>query len=41
MKYLDEYRDTDAAQKLADAIRRITTRRWVIMEVCGGQARRL
>jgi len=37
MKFLDEYRDTDAAQKLADAIRRITTRPWVIMEVCGGQ----
>src|SRR5436305_5059102 len=37
MKYLDEYRDTDAAQKLADAINRITTRPWVIMEVCGGQ----
>ncbi|CAN5364201.1 hydrogenase formation protein HypD [soil metagenome] len=37
MKYLDEYRDTEAAQKLADAIKRITTRPWVIMEVCGGQ----
>jgi hydrogenase expression/formation protein HypD len=37
MKYLDEYRDPDAARKLADAIRKITTRPWVIMEVCGGQ----
>src|SRR5581483_5358612 len=37
MKYLDEYRDTAAAQKLAEAIRRTVTRPWVIMEVCGGQ----
>jgi hydrogenase expression/formation protein HypD len=37
MKYLDEYRDANAAKKLAEAIRRITTRPWVIMEVCGGQ----
>jgi hydrogenase expression/formation protein HypD len=37
MKYLDEYRDTAAASKLAEAIRRTVTRPWVIMEVCGGQ----
>src|SRR6202789_2831248 len=37
MKYLDEYRDTEAAQKLATAIARVTTRPWTIMEVCGGQ----
>jgi hydrogenase expression/formation protein HypD len=37
MKYLDEYRDADAARKLADAIARAVTRPWVIMEVCGGQ----
>jgi hydrogenase expression/formation protein HypD len=37
MKYLDEYRDADAAKKLADAIARAVTRPWVIMEVCGGQ----
>jgi hydrogenase expression/formation protein HypD len=37
MKYLDEYRDTQAAARLAEAIQRITTRPWVIMEVCGGQ----
>src|SRR5579862_3731833 len=37
MKYLDEYRDPAAAKKLAEAIGRITTRPWVIMEVCGGQ----
>jgi hydrogenase expression/formation protein HypD len=37
MKYLDEYRDADAAKKLADAIARTVTRPWTIMEVCGGQ----
>ena len=37
MKYLDEYRDADAAHKLAREITRITTRPWSLMEVCGGQ----
>ena len=37
MKYLDEYRDPVAAQKLAEAIKRTVTRPWTIMEVCGGQ----
>ncbi|MBN1586380.1 MAG: hydrogenase formation protein HypD [Candidatus Omnitrophica bacterium] len=37
MKYLDEYRDAEVAQKLAGAIRKIVTRPWVLMEVCGGQ----
>jgi len=37
MKYLDEYRDGELAQKLAREIHRITTRPWNIMEVCGGQ----
>ena len=37
MKYLDEYRDADAAQQYAREITRITTRPWNIMEVCGGQ----
>lgn len=37
MKYLDEFRDADIARALADDIRRITTRPWAIMEVCGGQ----
>jgi hydrogenase expression/formation protein HypD len=37
MKYLDEYRDAEAARKFARAIARITTRPWTIMEVCGGQ----
>ena len=37
MKFLDEYRDGGLAQKLASEIRRITTKPWAIMEVCGGQ----
>ncbi|MDE2027604.1 MAG: hydrogenase formation protein HypD [Candidatus Omnitrophica bacterium] len=37
MKYLDEYRDPKLAQQLSRQIHKITTRPWVIMEVCGGQ----
>jgi hydrogenase expression/formation protein HypD len=37
MRYLDEYRDARLAKKIAAEIRRITTRPWTIMEVCGGQ----
>ena len=37
MKFLDEYRDYDAVQQMAQAIRRSTTRPWTLMEVCGGQ----
>ena len=37
MKYLDEYRDAEAAHKYAQEIARVTTRPWTLMEVCGGQ----
>lgn len=37
MKFLDEYRDAKGAQRYARLIRRMTTRPWTIMEVCGGQ----
>jgi len=37
MKYVDEYRDADAARRYARAIAAVTTRPWTIMEVCGGQ----
>ena len=37
MRYLDEYRDGDAARKLLDAIAGAVTRPWTIMEVCGSQ----
>jgi hydrogenase expression/formation protein HypD len=37
MKYVDEFRDRESAQKLADAIAQAVRRPWTIMEVCGGQ----
>lgn len=37
MKYVDEYRDSRATATCLAAIRRLTTRSWTIMEVCGGQ----
>jgi len=37
VKFLDEYRDCEAVQKMAQTIRRSTTRPWTLMEVCGGQ----
>jgi len=37
MKFIDEYRDGDAARTYARALKRITTRPWTLMEVCGGQ----
>ncbi|MGH9514406.1 MAG: hydrogenase formation protein HypD [Terriglobales bacterium] len=37
MRYLDEYRNPRLAQSIVNEIRRIQTRPWVIMEVCGGQ----
>jgi hydrogenase expression/formation protein HypD len=37
MRYVDEFRDAALAQRTAQAIARITTRPWTIMEICGGQ----
>ncbi len=37
MKYLDEYRDAAAVRGYADALARLVTRPWVVMEICGGQ----
>jgi hydrogenase expression/formation protein HypD len=37
MKYLTEFRNGDKARRLADEIHKQTTRKWAIMEVCGGQ----
>ena len=37
MKYVDEYRDGRACLETAEAIKKITTRPWVLMEICGGQ----
>lgn len=41
MKYLDEYRDARIARALAAEIRRRSSRRWVLMEICGGQTHTL
>jgi hydrogenase expression/formation protein HypD len=37
MKYIDEYRDARLAKAICEEIRRVLTKPWVIMEVCGGQ----
>ena len=37
MKYLTEYRDARIAKSLARRIHAKATRKWVLMEVCGGQ----
>jgi len=37
MKFVDEYRNREAAQAYARAIARQVTRPWTIMEICGGQ----
>jgi hydrogenase expression/formation protein HypD len=37
MKYLSEYRDGAVAQALIGRIRAAASRRWTLMEVCGGQ----
>ena len=37
MKYVDEYRNAEAARGYARLIARQVTRPWTIMEICGGQ----
>jgi len=37
VKYLDEYRDGRIARALGAEIASVTTRPWVLMEICGGQ----
>jgi hydrogenase expression/formation protein HypD len=41
MRYIDEFRDPQQAEQLVRQIRRTATRRWTIMEVCGGQTHSL
>lgn len=41
MKYLDEYRDPGAIAASLERIHRACSRRWVIMDVCGGQTHNL
>jgi hydrogenase expression/formation protein HypD len=37
MKYVDEFRQADVCERLIHEIRETATRRWTLMEVCGGQ----
>ncbi len=37
MKYLNEFRDGEIAQRMAREIHHVATRPWKIMEICGGQ----
>lgn len=41
MRYSEEYRDPRIAHALAGRIARVTTKPWVLMEVCGGQTHTL
>lgn len=41
MKYITEYRDVKFAKPLIDKIRRLASRPWVLMDVCGGQTHSL
>ena len=41
MRYVDEFRDAVSTRELIERIRRRATRRWVLMEVCGGQTHSL
>lgn len=41
MKYLDEFRDPVLAKKYITEIKKITTKPWTIMEICGGQTHSL
>jgi hydrogenase expression/formation protein HypD len=41
VKYLDEYRDETDAKRYFGAIRRLVSRPWTLMEICGGQTHTL
>ena len=41
MKYLSEYRDPEMVQQYLEQIHQVTTRPWMIMEICGGQTHSL
>ena len=41
MRFMDEYRNEADARKLLDAIERLVSRPWTIMEICGGQTHTL
>ncbi len=37
MKYVEEYRDLELVRKISEEIKKLVTRPWIIMEICGGQ----
>lgn len=37
MRFIDEYRDEAIARRYVDEIKKITSRPWILMEICGGQ----
>jgi hydrogenase expression/formation protein HypD len=41
MKYVDEYRDPQLAERLVANLHKTVTRPWTVMEVCGGQTHTL
>jgi hydrogenase expression/formation protein HypD len=41
MKFLSEYRDPELARQYFEEIRRVTTKPWTLMEICGGQTHSL
>ncbi len=41
MKYVTEYRDPQQVQEILQEIKRVVTRPWTLMEICGGQTHSL
>ncbi len=37
MKFVDEYRNIETVEKIAEEIKSVVSKEWTIMEVCGGQ----
>jgi hydrogenase expression/formation protein HypD len=37
MKFLSEYRDSEVVKEYLEEIRKVTTKPWTLMEICGGQ----
>ncbi len=37
MRYVDEFRDAARVKGVIDSLQRLVSRKWVIMEICGGQ----
>ena len=41
MKYLSEYRDADVVNEYLAELKKIATKPWTLMEICGGQTHSL